>query len=126
MPRTIPPEDSKLKSFLAHLGISPDQASLYHTLIKHGPLTILELSRKSGIPRTRVYRTLETMRSQKLIEEIIDEHRTLAAAVPPDRLEKLLEAKQTKVQELEKLFPEVQTYLHQQINRRQSDTNVKF
>lgn len=120
------PAEKALKAFLSTLGLAPDEVALYKTLTDYGALTILELSRKSGIPRTRVYRTLESMRSQKLVEEIIDEHRTLAQAVPPERLQKLLDAKQTEVEQLTRLFPKVEAYLTQHINRRQPDTKVKY
>ena len=125
-PKPQSPEEKALKLFLTSLGLSPDEAAIYKTLCDHGSLTTLELARKTTIPRTRVYRTLEKLRSQKLVEEIIDEHRTLAAAVSPDRLNKLLKNKQNQVAELTQLFPQVQSYLNQQINRRQPDTNVKF
>lgn len=125
-PKPLSPEEKKLRRFLTYLGLSPDETTLYTTLTNQGPLTPLQLSRKTGIPRTRVYRVLEQLQHQKLVESIIDEHRTLAQAVPPDQLEKLLHQKQSQVTELIQLFPQIQHYLQQQINRRQPDTKVMF
>lgn len=125
-PKPQSSEEKALKTFLTSLGLSPDEANVYKTLCDHGALTTLELARKTAIPRTRVYRTLEKLRSQKLVEEIIDEHRTLAQAVPPDHLDKLVKQKQDQVEELTRLYPRIENYLNQQINRRQPDTIVKY
>lgn len=118
--------DNSIVKFLNTLGLSTDQAKLYLVLVKHGVLSKLELSRKSKIKRTNVYRYVEIMKREGVIEELVDEHRKLVQAVPPDQLERLLKQKQDQVNQVAKLFPQVEHYLQQQINRRQPDTKVLF
>ncbi len=125
-PPSALPEEKALKEFLLALGLSPDQTKLYHTLSTHGALSILELARKTSLPRTRVYRLIEMLKHQKLVEHIVDENRTLIQAVPPHALKPLLEVKQAQVHQLATLFPQVEAYLTHHLHRRQADTNVKF
>lgn len=114
------------KQFLLELGLNPQQIHIFLTLNRHGPLTPLEISRKTRISRTTVYRLLEEMRAEKLITEIIDEHRTLAQAISPEELRLKLTAEQDKLSRLVYQFPQVQNFLDQQVSRRHPDTQVKF
>lgn len=114
------------KQFLLELGLNPQQIHIFLTLNRHGPLTPLEISRKTRISRTTVYRLLEEMRSEMLITEIIDEHRTLAQAISPEELRLKLTAEQDKLSRLVYQFPQVQNFLDQQVSQRHPDTQVKF
>jgi len=119
-------DDRLLEEFLSNLGVSDEQANIYSTLVKHGTITKLELSRKSNIKRTTVYRLIEAMREAGIVEEVTDEHRKLVQSVPPDRLKQLVKQKEDQARQVSKLFPQVQQYLNQQINSRQPDTKVLF
>lgn len=118
--------NSSVTSFLQQLGLSKNQTHLYLTLLESGPATTLELARKSAINRTRVYRELERMREKGLIDQIIDEHRKLHQAIDPDHLTPLVNAQLEQAQTLAHRFPDVKTYLLQQIHRRGPDTKVYF
>jgi sugar-specific transcriptional regulator TrmB len=119
-------DDTQLKSFLNVLGLSEPESDIYLLLTQKGQLTTLEIAKATSIPRTTCYRILEDLKSRQLIEEIIGEHRTLSAAVPPERLQQLIKVKQSELDDLGSLLPTVTTYLNQQINKRHSDTRVKF
>lgn len=116
----------RIKHFLLELGLNPEESLIYLTLNQHGPLTPLEISRKTRISRTTVYRLLDEMRSEKLITEIIDQHRTLAQAITPEELRLKLTGEQDRLSRLVYQFPQVQNYLDQQVSRRHPDTQVKF
>jgi DNA-binding MarR family transcriptional regulator len=112
--------------FLIDLGLSPEDATLYLTLIDKGPLSTLELARASRIPRSTVYRLLEGLKKHKLVEEVVDQHRTLASAVPPEKLALILQEKQASLQQIHSIFPQVSRYLSQQIEERRHPSQVKF
>lgn len=71
---------------LKKLGLTPDEAKVYLTLMDE-PMSRLEIARKSGVNRTKVYRIAEELIKRGLAtEEMNDEGRELAAA-PPSNLE---------------------------------------
>ncbi|HSH55895.1 MAG TPA: helix-turn-helix domain-containing protein, partial [Candidatus Limnocylindrales bacterium] len=74
-------KDSILLS-LKRLGLTPDEAKVYLTLIRE-PMSHLEIARKSGVNRTKVYRIADALIKRGLItEETNDEGRQLAANDP--------------------------------------------
>jgi sugar-specific transcriptional regulator TrmB len=89
------------------LGLNDKQAEIYLTLLKHGVLTPLELSRVSQINRSTIYRVLEQLKEMGLAEEILDQHKIKARATKPEKLELLMTQKQTKLNQLKKQIPEI-------------------
>lgn len=114
-----------LKTFLLQLDLSPEETTLYSVLIQQGQQTILELSRLSGINRTKIYRVLEQMKKKGLIEEIVDENRMLAKAVGLHQIEYLVQEQEEKGAHLRKLFPMISSLLSSAAME-QSDTKVLF
>lgn len=67
---------------LKKLGLKPDEAKVYVTLLD-GPMSHLEIARKSGVNRTKVYRIADDLIKKGLItEETNDRGRELAANNP--------------------------------------------
>lgn len=67
---------------LKKLGLTPDEAKVYTTLLEE-PMSHLEIARKSGVNRTKVYRIADELQKRGLItEEMNDDGRELAAADP--------------------------------------------
>lgn len=67
---------------LKRLGLSPDEAKVYLTLLEK-PMSRLEVARKRGINRTKVYRIADELAKRGLIiEEVNDTGRELTAADP--------------------------------------------
>lgn len=116
----------KLNQFLTLLGFDPEEITLYLTLAQKGTLTTLELSRASGINRTRVYRLLESLKGKGAVEEVIDEHRHLAKAVEASELLQLVQEKIHQSKQLQTLFPQVQELLRGQVGENQADTKILF
>lgn len=114
-------------SFLEKLGLSEEEAKLYITLTERGgALTILELSRASGINRTRIYRLLEKLESLGIIEEIIDVRHKLAKAVGADTLELLVKDQESKVKYLREVFPSITNFISAGKTLSQPGTKVLF
>lgn len=62
------PHAAAVRTYFAKLGLAAEIADLYLALHTHGPQTISELSRNSGVERTRVYRLLNVLMASNLIE----------------------------------------------------------
>jgi len=72
--------------YLRTLGLSNDEAKLYIELLK-GPTSHLELARKTGVNRTKVYRLANQLEKRSLVSLQTDDSGTLLAATDPASLE---------------------------------------
>jgi len=115
-----------ISQFFISLGLEKEEIEIYWALSRHGNLTILEISRITGISRTQVYRFLERMERAGLTEVVIDEHRLMAKAVEITQLERLVKQRQSQTQELITLFPKIQQILAGQVGQSQAETKVLF
>lgn len=118
--------EKTVKEFLNKLGLTNDEARLYLVLNQGGPSTILNLSRQSGINRTKIYRIIESMQKVGIIEEIIDQHKKLIKAVGLDTLELLIKEQESKAKYLRDTFPTVSNLIAGQKAVSQPGTKVLF
>lgn len=117
---------SNLQSFLSRLGLTAEEARLYETLVNKGTLTILELSRASGIPRTQVYRIVQSLKEKGLVEEIVDEFRRMVKASDVAQIEQIVGERKRETKELEALFPAMRQELFATLGKDQPETKVQF
>ncbi|HEU5121583.1 MAG TPA: helix-turn-helix domain-containing protein [Candidatus Saccharimonadales bacterium] len=94
--------EQKIRSYLEDFGFEKDIIELYIALYYHGALTVSELSRRAGVERTRVYRLLDQLKEDYLIEAEIAPHRTLYRAAPITNLQILLTKKEQRLARLQK------------------------
>lgn len=57
----------KLLSWLEDLGLSSYEAQAYLAALRHAPLTGYQLSKASGVPRSRIYDTIEKLTAKGLL-----------------------------------------------------------
>ena len=100
-----------VEDFLNQLGLSDLEIKLFTSLIKKGAQTILDLSRNTEINRTKIYRIIDEMKKQGLIEEIVDENRRLAKAVDLPRLELLVKNIESRAKTLRDIFPNISSII---------------
>ncbi len=98
--------------YLRRLGLAADEAKLYIALLEK-PMTHLELARKTGINRTKVYRLADELEVRGLIaHEQRDDGRFLAAT-DPSNLEILVVAQEENLRQQQKalstVLPNLQT-----------------
>ncbi|KKQ23531.1 MAG: hypothetical protein US40_C0013G0016 [Candidatus Roizmanbacteria bacterium GW2011_GWC2_37_13] len=115
-----------VEDFLNQLGLSDLEIKLFTSLIKKGAQTILDLSRNTEINRTKIYRIIDEMKKQGLIEEIVDENRRLAKAVDLPRLELLVKNIESKAKTLRNIFPNVSSIISSVKETFQPGTRVIF
>ncbi len=73
---------NELKKYLAAYGLSLDQAKVYLALLEK-PLSHLELARKTGINRTKIYRIADDLEKLSLVKtEQLDSGKVLSASEP--------------------------------------------
>lgn len=94
-----------IEEFLHKLGFSNEAANLYGTLTKYGPLTLLEASRKAGLERTKLYRLVDELKDQGLIEEIPAYKRRTIKAASLSTLEMMVREQEVKSKSLTGSFP---------------------
>lgn len=88
---------------LKKLGLTPDEAKVYIALLQE-PMSHLEISRKSSVNRTKVYRIADALIKRGLItEETNDEGRELAANDPAN-LEIVLTTAEEKLHSQRDIF----------------------
>lgn len=103
--------EQKVRTYLSKLGLPKDITDLYLALLAYGPQTFSELSRHSGVERTRVYRLLDEMTAHHLIEVQSRYRRSIILAAPIDNLEILLTKKEQELRDLQKDLQDLQEAL---------------
>ena len=117
---------SIINKFFSNLGLSEDEINIYLTLTKKGVLTILELSKETKINRTNIYRLVEELSRKGAIEEIIDKNRTLLKAVNIDKLSLIINEKESQIEFLKKIFPQVENILNRSCSFTEPESKILF
>lgn len=115
-----------VRQFLIELGSGQSEAELFTSLLEKGTQTVLDLSRNTGINRTKVYRLLEIMKRRGLVDEIVEENKRLIKAVDIHRLELLLKEQESKATTLRNIFPNISEIISASKESSQPDTKVVF
>lgn len=68
------------------LGMNEYEIRAYITLLKEYPVNGYTLSKKSGIPRSRIYEVLENLKNKQIVFEEIDEKSSLYTPLEPEML----------------------------------------
>ena len=71
---------------LQEVGLSLYEARIYVGLLRHGPQNGNELSKRSGVPSSKVYSTVEKMIAQGLVHSIKSGGATQFVPIAPDEL----------------------------------------
>lgn len=82
---------------LSNLGLSETESEIYLYLLENGAKTPLNLSRATGINRTKIYRLLDLLSQKKLIEESLTERGKKFKASHPSNLELLIHADEERL-----------------------------
>ncbi|MHA1819394.1 MAG: TrmB family transcriptional regulator [Promethearchaeota archaeon] len=82
----IPPY---IRESLKELGFTEYETSIYLTLVTYGPMNAKELSKKSGVPYSRIYQILQNLFERSFVFRDEDARPTIFKAAPPsDALER--------------------------------------
>lgn len=99
--------DKSVKNFLLDFGLTDKEISVYTTLLKTGPNTIMNLARETSIKRSTTHNTVEELIKKGLVSQTNYGERRMVIAEDPDKLKFLMEQKKWDINKLEKNLPEV-------------------
>ena len=88
-----------LKKILVDSGLSENEAKVYLFALSLGPTTILKISKAAEIKRTTIYSVIESLKKKGLISLQIKGFKKLYTASNPQKLNKIMEAKQQKLKQ---------------------------
>lgn len=89
-----------IKSYFSKLGLSAEIADIYLALYAYGPQTLSELSRSARVERTKVYRLLNELTDNNLVEVELHHKKSILRAAPISNLQILLSKKEHELNEL--------------------------
>lgn len=111
--------------YLKDVGLTSEESKIYTEISIQGPMTILEISRSTGIERTKTYRLTSKMMKEGLIEQIIDYKKKYYKAADIERIKQIVEEKKVNINTLSQGFHNFSNLLD--IAKSQShETRVQF
>ncbi|RLI38603.1 transcriptional regulator, partial [Candidatus Bathyarchaeota archaeon] len=103
-------ESARIINSLKKLGLTEYEAKAYIALLERGEADALEISRRSGVPRTRIYDILSKLESNGFIQGLKGSRPMIYIALPPSHTLKPL--KDSIVKDLENTLNDLeQVYL---------------
>ena len=117
---------NNISSDLQTFGLAENESLIYLELLKNSPQTAVELSRKLPINRTTIYRLIEHLRQLGLIQENLGHKTTRYSASGPEKLELVLNNKQTELNSLRQSFSTILSSLQQYQQNSISPTKVLY
>lgn len=100
-----------VRAYFFKLGLPSEIADIYLALVAHGPQSISELARHSGVERTRIYRLMDEMTASHLIEVETEYKKSIIRAAPISNLQILISKKEQEVRDLQAQLPKLNDYL---------------
>ncbi|MDD3647631.1 MAG: helix-turn-helix domain-containing protein [Candidatus Dojkabacteria bacterium] len=110
---------------LKNLGLTSDEARIYRHLLSDDTLSIIELSHKINIPRTTLYRIIDSMKAKGFVRVLLISGTKKVEATPPDMLHKILQLENEKLQKLRRAINTLESILPSPRNSK-IQTEVKF
>ena len=92
------------QQILESLGLSPNEAKIYESLVEHGETGVGEIATLAGVHRRNAYDAIKRLINKGLCFEIFSSKENLYNAVEPG---KLLELVNEKKQDVEKILPDL-------------------
>lgn len=89
-----------IRAYFFKLGLSSEIADIYLALYAYGEQTISELSRHSGVERTRIYRLMDELQASNLVEVESQYKRQILRPSPVSNLQILLAKREQDLREL--------------------------
>lgn len=107
-----PMSDNKdtLRSGLRVLGLEDGEAEIYVALLRE-PSTALQLSRATGISRTRVYRVIDSLEKRSLISRHTDDRGTFLVVTDPSNLGAVIASEEVRLKEQQKTLKQMMPLL---------------
>jgi sugar-specific transcriptional regulator TrmB len=110
---------------LETLGLSPFASQVFIDLLGHGNSGALDISERTGIARTSVYRAIEELEMRKLVR--VDGHKTSHyRAVEYHKLDELVHEHEQRARDIQTMLPELYGFFLNLQGDPSSATSVKY
>lgn len=96
-----------LNSILSALNLDDDEVRTYVLLLETGPITVGELAKKLGLPRSSLYGFLRRLRDQGLVTESIRYSVKTFSAESPEKINSLFTQKIEDLEQKQNLYKKV-------------------
>jgi sugar-specific transcriptional regulator TrmB len=94
----------KLERILFEIGLGENESKIYLTALSQGPTTAAVLAKQSGVKRTTVYSTIDTLQEKGLMHEESRGFKRMFVAEHPDKLDSVVESRRRT---LKSVLPEL-------------------
>ena len=92
------------QEILESLGLSPNEAKMYESLVERGELSVSDIALSAGVHRRNAYDAIQRLIAKGLCFQIVSTGENLYNAVDPEKLTELLAEKQ---EQLARILPEL-------------------
>ncbi|MCA9378916.1 helix-turn-helix domain-containing protein [Candidatus Dojkabacteria bacterium] len=93
-------DKSDILTNLQKIGLDPEESTVYLELTNHQAISILELSKHCGIPRSTVYRVCENLVNRRYAEWVVPKRGAKVKAIFPKQLSFLVKDRQEEAKEV--------------------------
>lgn len=122
--REIHSFDDKVRKLSRYAKLSEYQSRVYVSLILYGPSKASDISRISGVPRTKVYEVLKTLIDRGLVEEIPTKPATFITRSPINSFKSRLQLLERKVADFTRLLEFLEIFYRKTKNRRIEEAKI--
>ena len=114
--------------YLQEFGLNDKEITIYLTLLKSGPSTIMDLARKTGIKRSTTHNNVEELIKKGLVSQTNYGERRMVIAENPEKLKFLLEQRKWEVSRLETNMDQIVGEIFQIVPKARENTlsEVKY
>jgi len=117
--------DKPVKNFLIDFGLTDKEITVYLTLLKTGPNTIMNLARETGIKRSTTHNTVEELIKKGLVSQTNYGERRMVVAEDPKKLEFLMEQKRWDMKKLEDNMPDIVKAIYDTVPTAKENSQVE-
>lgn len=117
---------AELILFFKNLQLNDEETKICVSLASDGKQTYLNLSRKTGINRTTLYRICDELLKKGVVEIIVEENKQEVALTSLENLREIVQKKEKELTEIKELFPQLETILSSSDKIEQTGTKVLF
>ena len=117
--------DNFLHNYLAKLGFDGDEIAVYASLVEFGSMSLSELSRKSKVERTALYRLIDPLQEKGLIIVQVENKRKIIQPAEISTIDRIITQKQAALDEIKTEKSEFKKMINN-IAGKSTDTKVNI
>ncbi len=115
-----------IKNNFSQIGIENEQTDIYLEILQNGKTTALKLARTFTIPRTSVYRILDSLLEKGLVIASLGNRGTEYSATAPSNLQLLIDRKEAELTRQKQVIAELQLSLSELEIKKRNNNQVFY